>query len=455
MAFLSFLAALVIANLALPLFNSLSDKDMVLPWPTLTFWFACISFTIITGLLAGCYPAFYLSSFNPVKVLKGAFRVGQSASLPRSVLVTLQFTVSICLIVGTIIVYQQIEFAKNRPVGYSREGLISLKPRSPEFAGKYQVLRNELQRTGVVEDIGESNYAITSTLGWNGGFSHGDRKIEPSFNTIFVTHEYGKTIGWEFIEGRDFSREVSSDTAGIIINESAAKVLGIIDPVGESIHWKPGQLDRGTFKILGVVRDMVKGSPFEPTDPSIIFLSNFDLPNLYIRISPSASAHEAIPKIQAAFHKIVPSAPFDYTFADEDYGAKFKAEERIGQLAAVFSILAIFISCLGLFGLTSYVAEQRTKEIGIRKVLGASVAEVWQMLSRDFILLVVVASFIATPIAFYLMNNWLQSYEYRVEISKWIFLWAGVGALIVTFVTVSFQAVKAARMNPVKSLRSE
>jgi putative ABC transport system permease protein len=454
-AVLSFVTALLIATLALPFFNNLSDKELFMPWSSLTFWLTATSFAIFTGLLAGCYPAFYLSSFNPVKVLKGTFRVGKSGTTPRSVLVTIQFTVSISLIVGTIIVYQQIQFAKNRPVGYTREGLISLKPRSPEFGGKYQVLRNELKKTGVVEEIAESNYSITSTLGWNGGFFHNDKKIEPSFNTIFVTHEYGKTIGWDFIAGRDFSREVSSDTAAIVINESAAKLLGIDEPVGESLRWRPGQVDRGTFKILGVVKDMVKGSPFEPTDPSIIFLSKFDMQNLYIRMNPAVSAGEALPRIQAAFHKIVPSAPFDYTFADQDYETKFRAEERIGQLAGLFSILAILISCLGLFGLTSFVAEQRTKEIGIRKVLGASMAQVWQMISKDFIVLVVVASFVATPIAFYFMNSWLESYQYRIKISGWIFLWAAVGALIVAVVTVSFQAIKAANMNPVKSLRSE
>ena len=211
---------------------------------------------------------------------------------------------------------------------------------------------------------------LPATLGWNGGFSWRDRKYDPTFNTIFVTHEYGKTIGWEFVQGRDFSREISSDLSGIIINESALKILGLENPIGESLTWQPGGSERGTYKILGVVKDMVKGSPFEPTDPSIIFLTEDDLSNLYIRINPKISAHQALPEIQKVFKAIVPSAPFDYTFADEDYAAKFRAEERIGTLAAVFTGLAILISCLGLFGLASFVAEQRTKEIGIRKVLG-------------------------------------------------------------------------------------
>jgi ABC-type antimicrobial peptide transport system permease subunit len=248
---------------------------------------------------------------------------------------------------------------------------------------------------------------------------------------------------------------MSSDTAAIIINESASKILGLKNPVGESLAWRPGGSERGTFKIVGVVKDMVKGSPFEPTDPSIIFLSQRDLPNLYIRINPNVSVHEALPKIQKVFSALIPSAPFDYTFADEDYEAKFRAEERIGKLAIVFTILAIFISCLGLFGLTAFVAEQRTKEIGIRKILGATVTHVWQMLSKDFIVLVVIACAISVPVAFYFMNNWLESYDYRVEISWWIFLVASACALMVTILTVSYQAIKAAMMNPVKSLRSE
>ena len=454
-AMLSFITALLIVRLSLPLFNDVSDKNMEVPWTNVRFWLIGFSFAITTGLIAGIYPALYLSSFNPVKVLKGTFRAGRYASIPRSALVTLQFTVSICLIVGTIVIYQQIQFAKNRPVGYSREGLLSFHPRSPEFKGKYQVLRNELKKTGVVEEMAEANYAITSTLGWNGGFSWRDRKYDPSFNTIFVTHEYGKTIGWEFIQGRDFSKEISSDLSGIIVNESALRILGLENPIGESLTWRPGGSERGTYKIIGVVKDMVKGSPFEPTDASIIFLTEDDLSNLYVRINPNVSVHEALPKIQKVFKAIVPSAPFDYTFADEDYAAKFRSEERIGTLAAVFTALAILISCLGLFGLASFVAEQRTKEIGIRKVLGASVVSVWQMLSRDFIGLVIIASVLAAPVAFYFMSAWLEGYVYRIKISGWILVFSSVGALVITVITVSFQAIKAGMMNPVKSLRSE
>lgn len=452
---LSIATALLVVRLVLPLFNEISDKNIQIPWTDLRLWAVGLLFAITTGLVAGIYPALYLSSFNPVKVLKGTFKTGRYASVPRSFLVTFQFIVSISLVIGTIVIYQQIQFAKDRPVGYTRQGLISLHPRSPEFKGRYQLLRNELKKTGVVDEMAEANYAITSTLGWNGGFSWRDKKYEPSFNTIFVTHEYGKTVGWEFVQGRDFSREISSDLSGIIINESAARIFDLKNPIGESLSWRPGDADRGTYKILGVVKDMVKGSPFDPTDPSVIFLSEGDLSNLYVRISPNVSAHKALPEIQKVFKAIVPSAPFDYTFADDDYAAKFRAEERIGTLAAIFAVLAIMISCLGLFGLASFVAEQRTKEIGIRKVLGATAVNVWQMLSRDFIKLVIIASIIAVPIAFYFMNAWLEGYIYRINISGWILVSSCTGAVLITIVTVSYQAIKAGMVNPVKSLRSD
>jgi putative ABC transport system permease protein len=454
-AIMAFIISLFLVQLSLPWFNNVADKKISLPLTNATFWLTCLGFTAFTGLLAGSYPALYLSSFKPVKILKGTFKAGRLAAVPRKVLVVVQFTVSITLAIGTIIVFQQIQFAKNRPVGYSREGLISLRTASPEYKGKYHALRNELKNTGVVEDIAEANYVITDTRGWNGGFAWRDQKFEPSFNTIYVTHEYGKTIGWEFVDGRDFSREFPTDLAGIVINESALKIMGLQDAVGESLTWTTDGLDRGTYKILGVVKDMVKGSPYEPTDPSIIFLSENDMQWLYIKIKPSVSAHEALSKIQSVIGGIAPSAPFDYTFADEAYRAKFLAEERIGKLATIFSTLALLISCLGLFGLASFVAEQRTKEIGIRKVLGASVANLWRMLSADFVVLVLLSCLIAIPISYYFLSDWLKSYEYRTEISWWVFVWSGLGAVFITLATVSFQAIKAAVANPVNSLKSE
>ncbi len=456
-AMISFIISLGLVSIFLPLFNNIADKSMIMPWTNPLFWAASVSFSLLTGLLAGSYPALYLSSFNPVKVLKGTFKAGRFASAPRRILVVVQFTVSISLIVATIVVYQQIQFAKNRPVGYSRAGLISLHSRSPEFKGKYDVLQNEFKKTGFVEAMAESNYSITSTLGWNGGFEWKGKvadMVDPTFNINRVTHEYGKTIGWEFIEGRDFSREFGTDVSGVVINESARQLMGLDHPEGE-ILTRVRNEQREEFTILAVIHDMVKGSPYEPTDPCLYFLADKDEEWIYIRIKPNVSSHEALPAIEKAFAGVITSAPFDYKFADDEYTAKFRSEERVGTLATFFSSLAILISCAGLFGLSSFIAEQRTKEIGIRKVMGASVFKLWQMLSVDFVILVIIACVIAIPTAYYFLNEWLQQYAYRMEISWWIFASAALGAIIITLLTVSFQAIKAALMNPVNSLRSE
>jgi putative ABC transport system permease protein len=454
-ALIAFVISMAIVQLSLPWFNHVSDKVISIPVMQVNFWLMSLSFVVVTGLLAGSYPALYLSSFSPVRVLKGVFKSGRAAMVPRRILVVIQFSVSIVLTIGTIIVYQQLQFAKNRPVGYNRQSLIGMRAASPEFRGKYNILRSELLSTGAVVEMCEANYAITDTRGWNPGFSWGGSKFEPSFNTIFVSHEYGRTVGWEFIEGRDFSRDIASDSAGIVINESAAKIFGIASPVGEVLNWAPGGTDRGSFKILGVVKDMVKGSPYEPTFPSVIFLSKYDMQWLYIRLNPEMGVHEALARVEKVFTSLVPSAPFDYSFADDNYAAKFQAEERIGKLASLFSALAVLISCLGLFGLAAFTVEQRTKEIGIRKVLGATVASLWRMLSREFIILVMIACFIAVPIGYYFMNAWLEQFIYRMPLGWEVFAVSCAGGIAITIVTVSFQAVKAALTNPVNSLRSE
>jgi ABC-type antimicrobial peptide transport system permease subunit len=458
-AVIAFVLSLFLVHLSLPWFNQVADKEMAMPWTHPWFWAAAAGFTLFTGIIAGSYPALYLSSFKPVKVLKGPVRAGRYAAIPRKALVTFQFTVSITLTIGTIIVYQQIEHAKNRPVGYSRQGLVSLRPHSPEYSGKYQVLREELKKTGVVEEAAQANYPLTNTKGINGGFiwKGKDPRMEPdpSFNTVRVTHEYGKTVGWEFVAGRDFSRDYATDKQGVVINESAARLMGLANPVGETLRYAPGWQEPETYQILGVVKDMVKDSPFKPTVPSIISLSEEDMEWLFIRMKGSVSAGEALPKIEKVFKRTIPSAPFDYKFADEEYDAKFRAEERIGKLAAVFATLAVLISCLGLFGLAAFTAEQRTKEIGIRKVLGASVGNIWSLLSKDFMGLIMLACLIAVPIAWYFLSGWLENYDYRTGLSWWIFAGAGLGALLLTLLTVSYQAIKAALMDPVKSLRSE
>jgi putative ABC transport system permease protein len=449
---LAFVVALGLVVIAMPWFNDLADKKMTIAWSNPVFWLISIGFILFTSLLAGSYPALYLSSFRPVNVLKGTFRAGRFASIPRKVLVVVQFTVSVTLIIGTIIVHQQIQFTKNRPIGYDRDGLIMIEIRSPEFHGKYDVLRTELKNTGAVEEISESSSPMMGIWSNNGGFKWKGKNpdLHGEFATIWVTPEYGKTVDWKIKEGRDFSREFSTDSTAVILNEAAVKFMDVKDPVGMELDWSGRKLH-----VVGVIKDMIMTSPYSPVKQTVYIFSYEDSNWINLRLSPGKPVAESLASIEAVFKKHTPSVPFDYKFADEEYAKKFATEERIGMLASVFAVLAIFISCLGISGLASFVAEQRTKEIGIRKVLGATVINLWRMLSKDFVVLVMIACVIAIPVACYLLLNWLQQYEYHTTIAWWIPGMTGVAALLITLITVSYQAVKAALMNPVKSLRSE
>ncbi len=451
-ALLAFMFAIGLVLLALPFFNSLSDKEMHLPWTNPVFWLLSLSFTIFTGLISGSYPALYLSGFNPVAVLKGTFRAGRFAALPRKMLVVLQFTVSVILIIGTIIVFRQIQFAKDRPVGYSREGLITVMMNTPELYGHYEALQNDLIKTGAVENMAESSSPSTGVWSNQIGFDWKgkDPNSVPLFGIVAVTHDFGKTIGWKIKEGRDFSRSFLTDSGALILNEAAVKLTGLKNPVGEIIKWN--DKDR---VVVGIVKDMIMESPYTPVKPTVFFL-DYEWANVItMRTKPTLPIRAALAKIEPVFRKYNPGSPFDYKFTDEEYEHKFDDEARMGNLATFFAVLAIFISCLGLFGLASFVAEQRTKEIGVRKVLGASVFNLWKMMSKDFVSLVIISCIIAVPVAWYFLHQWLQKYEYRTEISWWIFAVAGMGALMITLLTVSFQAIKAAMANPVRSLRTE
>ncbi len=456
-AVLACIGALIIVQFSMPWFNGIADKNLHIPWAAPSFWIAGIAFTLFTGILAGSYPAFYLSSFKPVKALSGKLGVGRPTITPRKTLVVFQFVVSIALIIGTLIVHQQLKYAKNRPVGYSQEGLLMLPKRVDAFYGKANILKNELQKTGVVVHVGQSNYPLTNTFGNNDGFSWAgkDPGFDPTFNTIRVNHDYGKTIGWELVAGRDFSEDFGTDKTGVIINESALRIMNLQNPIGEKLTFSRDYFGGPEFTILGVVKDMIKGSPFDEAFPAIMFLSERELYWLFIRMDPRSSVAEALPKIKTAIQAVIPTAPFDYKFVDEEYAAKFKAEERIGSLASIFALLAILISCLGLFGLAIYVAEQRTKEIGIRKILGASVGNIVRLLSIDFIKLVLVAILLAVPFAWYVANQWLQNYTYRIDLPWQIFVLAGFTAIAIALLTIGFQSIRAALANPVESLRSE
>jgi putative ABC transport system permease protein len=449
---LAFVVAIGLVVLCLPWFNDVADKKINVQWFNPFFWLISFVFIVFTSLLAGSYPALYLSSFHPVKVLKGTFKVGRFASLPRKVLVVIQFTVSLTLIIGTIIVYQQIQFTKSRPTGYNRERLIMMQMKSTEFYGKHDVLRMELMKSGVVEEVAQSSGPVTAIWSNNGGFNWlgKDPALQAEFATVRITPEFGKTVDWQIKEGRDLSREFLTDSTAIIINEAAVKFMGIKNPIGMEIEW-----DDTKLHIVGVIKDMVMESPYAPVKQTVYMVDYENVNWINIKLNPNKNISESIATIESIFKKNISSAPFEYKFVDQEFGDKFQAEVRVGKLASVFAIFAIVISCLGLFGLASFVAEQRTKEIGIRKVLGASVAQLWQLLSKDFIVLIVISCLIAIPLSLYYMSGWLLEYEYRTTITWEIFALASVGALAITLLTVSFQAIKAAVANPVSSLKSE
>jgi ABC-type antimicrobial peptide transport system permease subunit len=453
MAGIAFCVALILTAVALPFFNELSDKSMFIPWTNTFFWIICMLFTLFTGVIAGVYPALYLSSFKPVKVLKGAFKAGGYAATPRKLLVVLQFSVSVILIIGTIIVFKQIQFSKDRPVGYDRHGLITIEPTNDDISSHFDAFKFDLLNSGAAVNIAASNSSTTginytrSDLNWQGK----DPLANGDFGNIVVTAEYGKTVGWQIINGRDFSNEFATDSSALILNEAAVKYMELKNPLGQII--RAGKKD---LTVIGVVKNMVMGSPYAQAQQTIFrFRNTGNFDDIIIKINPALSAHEALNEISAVCKKYSPSVPFAYKFIDEDYAKKFDSEERIGKLASVFAALAIFISCLGLFGMASFMAEQRTKEIGVRKVLGASVLNLWGLLSKDFVMIVLISFVIAAPLAYLFMHNWLQNYQYRTNLSWWIFTATGFGVLLITLLTVSFQSIKAAIANPVKSLRTE
>ncbi|MRS64628.1 FtsX-like permease family protein [Larkinella terrae] len=452
-AVLALVLALGIVLISLPYFNTLTEKTMTIELGNPVYWGVIALFTAFTGLLAGSYPALYLSSFNPVKILKGAIQVGKGATLPRKILVVVQFTFSVALMIGTIIIYQQIQHGKNRPIGFTRQGLISVNS-SKDLLDHYEALRVELLATGAVSSLCKTNAPPTqwwsSNSGWKWkGASPKDESV--IFTTIATSYEYTQTMGIKVKEGRDFSRDFSTDVNGVLLNEAAVKRMGLKHPIGEILRWANRE-----WTVVGVIPDIViEKSAYNAVAPMTVLFAQDWVNFINVRINPAVSPSVAIDKIRPIFTKYNPAYPFDYQFADTEYAKKFRYEELIGNLSAIVCVLAIFISCLGLFGLASFMAEQRIKEIGIRKVLGASVSNVCGLLSKDFVQLVIISCLIASPLAWYVMNQWLESYTYKISIGIGVFVVVVFLALLITLLTVSYQAIKAALLNPVKSLKSE
>jgi putative ABC transport system permease protein len=451
---IAFLFSLFLVQTTLPAFSMLTGVKLHIPYGNPFFWLIMMGYVLFTAFLAGSRPAFYLSSFQPIKVLKGTIHTGRAAS-SRKVLVTLQFTASIALIVSTIIVYQQIRHAKDRPTGYDARRLMMTNA-SPDINRNYDALKNELLQSGVVASVTKSSSPVTGIWVVNGVDDWEGRQPNDGLGlgTVAVSDaDYFRTMGMQIKEGRNFTGDSGTDSFAVILNEAAVKRLGYKDALGRwmLMRWYNQQ----RVKVIAVVKDALMESPFFPVKPTM-FVYDPNWSNIVTyRLSPRIGRAQAIARLTAIFNKHNPSYPYTYNFIDDSYAGKFGFETLINQLAGLFSALAIFICCLGLFGLAAYTAEQRIKEIGIRKVLGASIVQVWMLLSKDLILLVVISCIIASPIAFYFLHGWLQQYDYRITISPLVFVGAGMAAIVIALVTVSFQAIRVALANPVKSLRTD
>lgn len=442
--------AILMAQLALPSYNTLIEKNLVIDYTSAKFWAVSLGLTIITGVLAGSYPAFYLSSFSVVKVLKGKIQVGKSATTPRKILVVLQFIFSITLIVCSIVIQQQIAHVKSRQLGYDQDNLITVDYN--EGIGKnYKTIKQELLNTGVVASVTKSNSPITNIysnnfLDWPG--KPEDQRV--LFTTIATEYDYTKTIGIKVIEGRDFSEDFPSDSAAIIINKAALDVMGLKDPVGTVVN-----LWGGKRQIIGVVDNVLMGSLFREVSPLMMVMIPDWVSAVTIRLAKTDDLPGALKKVEAIFKKYNAAYPFEYSFVDVEFAKKFSTINMISNLGGIFTMLAIVITGLGLFGLAAFTAEQRTKEVGIRKVLGASVANLVVLIAQEFSLLVIVAFIASAPLAWWGAEIMLEKYPYRIDFPLWVLPVSGVIALLFALIIVSTQAFKAAAANPVKSLRSE
>ena len=447
----AFIISLLLVQFALPSFNQVADKKISILWTNGWFWLCCAAFCLLTGIVAGLYPCVYLSSFRPLQVLKSTFKMGHLAILQRKALIIFQFTISIVLIICTIVVLRQIQFTKNRQLGYNPKDLITLAS-TAAIHNHFNSLKDELKKSGAVIDVVEStnptteNYVSVGNLDWVGKTPN--LSIDIPVNS--VSSDYGKTIGWKIEKGRDFSTDFATDSSAFIINDAASKFMGFKDPINQIIEW-----GNNKFHVIGVIHNILVESPYKQVAPYIYQMNNNFSLVVTAKLNRAVGLSNALNDTKRIFAKYDPELPFDYKFVDQEFAKKFSDEERIGTLASFFAALTIFISCLGLFALSSLVIEQRKKEIGVRKVLGATIINLCKLLSKDFILLVIISFLIAVPVSYYFMHNWLQSYSYRTKISWWIFAAAGIGSLLISTLVVNFQAIKAALANPVESLRSE
>ncbi len=442
----------MLVELFLPAFNQLTEKKLFIDFQNISFWTVGVGFVLLTGLLAGSYPAFFLAAFKPVSVLKGSFKKINALVTPRKILVVSQFTFAIILVISTIVIVQQIKYGQDRKTGYDKSNLayVAMEGSIPK---NYDIIKNELLNSGIAVSVSQTMAPLTQS--WSSGFSLSwpgkDPKTHISFDRSSTNGDLIKTAGLTLVEGRDIDlRNYPSDSTACVINESAAKLMKTKSAIGQTIYDDPV-----TWHVVGVIKDFILQSPYEPTRPIIFKGPKSGSYVMNIKFNSRNQTADNLKKASAIFAKYNPSFPFEYHFVDEEYAKKFSDQELVAKLAALFAGLTIFISCLGLFGLASYMAENRIKEVGVRKILGASVINIAALLSADFVKLVAMAILISSPIAWYAMKTWLQGFEYRVQINWWVFVLAGLSAIFIALCTVSFQAIRAAVANPVNSLRSE
>ncbi|WP_324759463.1 ABC transporter permease [Sphingobacterium thalpophilum] len=456
LAFIAGVLAIFLTVLFLPIFNGLLDKPLQVEWTDPLIWTIGLSFILVTGFLAGIYPAFVLSSFKPIRILKGDSGRPKRFFNLRESLVVVQFAIAIFLIVATMVIRMQIKFGSERSVGYEASQLIEV-PAEGDLEKNFESFKNELINQGFAESVtrtggwtvAEGSGSAGGNFSWEGATA--DQVSNSFFGIVSTESDFVKTLGLKLTAGRDIDyARIKADSASVLINESAVKRMGIKNPVGKMIKWGNEPLT-----IVGVISDYILGSPYEEVQPLMVVARNKYLYNIVIRTKENTLMAETIAGIEKITKKFNPLYPFYYKFVDQQFAKKFQDEEQMGSLAFIFSLLAIFISCLGLFGLASYIAETRVKEIGIRKVLGASVAGICAMISKEFIKLVIIGLLLAAPVAWLAMNKWLEGFTYHIDVQWWMLGVAGGLAILIALITVSFQSIKAALVNPVDSLRDE
>src|SRR6266540_1104575 len=449
--FFSIIIAIILAALLLPAFNGLTGNQLVLPFNEPIFWTIIVGLLVITGFVAGSYPALFLSSLKPVRVLKGSLKFSWREGFFRKALVVFQFTLSIFLIIGTIVVYRQVNYIQTKNLGYDRNNLVYI-PIEGDLVKNYDLFKQEATTNTDIVNVSKMRnspteiFHHTTSIEWPGK----DPNLSVSFADGVVGYDFVRTMNLQLQAGRDFSKDFGTDSVGFLLNETAVRKIGFKNAVGKTITWGN---HRG--RVIGVLKDFHFNSMHEAIEPLIMRLDeNWNWGTILVRIK-AGKTKEAIADLQKICKELNQKFPFTYQFSDLEYAKLYTSEAVVSKLANIFAFLAIFISCLGLFGLATFTAEQRTKEIGVRKVLGASVPNIISLLSTNFLKPVILAFFIAFPVAWYVMSNWLRSYAYKIDIGWWMFALAGLLTVCIAMLTVSYQSIKAAVANPVKSLRTE